>query len=162
MSSSGGGGPLWPVASLTQQCPMKTGSLDPLWILVVDSGHSTPAQGLVEGNLPLLWFPDWAEPEVMTRTSTGNNWGKLLGGLCIGETGAYPVMGHILSVMLSQKLPCVGTLLLNKIKCSIKCLVWYYQKIGIPLVRFVKIRKVCFCHGNPNILKQTKCRFVTV
>ena len=80
----------------------------------------------------------------------------------VGETGVRSVMGHIPSVGFSRKLSIIGTLLLHKICLYLLGMVWYYQKIDIPMTRFVKIRKVCFCHGNSNFLEWTKYYFVTV
>ena len=79
----------------------------------------------------------------------------------IRENGARYVMGHILSAGFSRKLSTVGTSLLRKICLSLLDMVWYYQKIDIPMTRFAKTGSL-FCYRNPTFLKRTKYCFVTV
>ena len=80
----------------------------------------------------------------------------------VGENGAHSAMGHFLSAGFSKKLSSLGSLLLCKIYLSLLDMVLYHEKSDLPMTRFVKIRKICFCHGVPNFLKWTKCCFVTV
>ena len=77
-------------------------------------------------------------------------------------TGARSAMGHILSVGFSRKLSSIGTSLVHKICLSLLGMVWYHQKIYMPMTRLVKIWKVCFCYGNSNFLKQAKYYCVIV
>ena len=76
----------------------------------------------------------------------------------VGETGTRSVMGHILSVGF-LKLSSVGTLLLYQICLSLLGTVWYYQKIGMTMTRFVKIGKVCFLSWKAKLFQANKTLF---
>ena len=80
----------------------------------------------------------------------------------VGETVARSAMRHILPAGFSLTPSSVGTLLLREIYFSLLGMVWYYQRFRIPMTKFAKIRKVCFCYGILIFVEWTKCCFTTV